>query len=90
MPERHRHHHSSEQPKSFTMTLESCSRSSGIRVHDALETAITIGRNMQLGDWRSYAMVLKYAHLCPDKLAEAANLVTRKGHTNRKKHAARR
>ena len=45
---------------------------------------------MKLGDWRSYAMVLKYAHLCPDKLAEAANLVTRKGHTNRKKHVARR
>jgi len=45
---------------------------------------------MKLGDWRSYAMVLKYAHLCPDKLADAANLVTQKGRTNRKKHVARR
>jgi hypothetical protein len=40
---------------------------------------------MVLGDWRSYSMVLRYSHLCPDNLAEAANLVTRKGHTNRAK-----
>jgi hypothetical protein len=46
MPARHRHHHSSERRKSFTITLESCSRSSGIRVHDALETVTTIDRNM--------------------------------------------
>ena len=56
-------------------------------VHDG---GVTLENLMKLGDWRSYAMVLKYAHLCPDKLAEAANLVTRKGHTNRKKHAVRR
>jgi hypothetical protein len=41
MPARHRHHHSSERPKTFTMTLVSCSRSSGIGVHDAVETAFT-------------------------------------------------
>src|ERR1019366_7633479 len=45
---------------------------------------------IRVGNRYGYAMVLKYAHLCPDKLAEAANLVTRKGHANRKKHAARR
>ncbi len=56
----------------------------------AVQSGVTLENLMKLGDWRSYAMVLKYAHLCPDKLAEAANLVTRKGHTNRKKHAARR
>jgi hypothetical protein len=48
MQARHRHHHSSERPKTFTKTLESCSRSSGIGVHDAVETAFTNSRNMQV------------------------------------------
>lgn len=48
MPARHRHHHSSERRKSFTITLESCTRSAGICVHDALETVTTMDRNMQL------------------------------------------
>jgi hypothetical protein len=48
MPERHRHHDSTERRKLFTITLESCSRSGGIRVHDAVETVITMSRNMQL------------------------------------------
>jgi hypothetical protein len=47
MPARHRHHDSTERRKLFTITLESCSRSIGIRVHEAVETVITIGRNMQ-------------------------------------------
>jgi hypothetical protein len=47
MPARHRHHNSTERRKLFTITLESCSRSAGIRVHDALETVITMSRNMQ-------------------------------------------
>ena len=47
MPARHRHHHSTERRKSFTITPESCSRSAGIRVRDALETVITMARNMQ-------------------------------------------
>jgi hypothetical protein len=48
MPARHRHHHSTERRKLFTITLESCSRSAGIRVHDALETVITMSRNMHV------------------------------------------
>jgi hypothetical protein len=51
MPERHRHHDSTERRKLFTITLESCSRSGGIRVHDAVETVITMRRNMQLGGY---------------------------------------
>jgi hypothetical protein len=43
---RHRHHDSSETRKMFTITLESCSRSAEIRVHNALETVTTIDRNM--------------------------------------------
>jgi hypothetical protein len=46
MPAQHRHHHSSERRKSFTITLESRTRSAGICVHDALETATTMSRNM--------------------------------------------
>jgi hypothetical protein len=47
MPARHRERHSSAHPKTFTITLELCSRPPGIRVHDALETVITMLRNMQ-------------------------------------------
>jgi hypothetical protein len=48
MPARHRHHNSTERRKLFTITLESCSRSAGIRVHGALEAVITMSRNVQL------------------------------------------
>jgi integrase len=33
---------------------------------------------MQLGGWASYAMVLRYSHLAPDHLAEAAEHLSRK------------
>jgi hypothetical protein len=46
MPERH-HHDSTERRKLFTITLESCSRSGGIRVQDAVETVINMSRNRQ-------------------------------------------
>jgi len=48
MPARQRHHDSTERRKLFTITLESCSRSAGIRVHNAVETVITMSRNMQV------------------------------------------
>jgi hypothetical protein len=48
MPERHRHHDSAERRKLFTITLESCSRAAGIRVHDKVKTVIAMIRNMQL------------------------------------------
>jgi hypothetical protein len=46
MPARHRERHSTAHLKTFTITMESCSRPAGIRVHDALETVNTIDRNM--------------------------------------------
>jgi len=49
MPARHRHRHSSEHRKLITITLESCSRSAGICVHDALEAVNTMRRNTQAG-----------------------------------------
>jgi hypothetical protein len=57
MPARHRHRRSSERRKSITITLESCSRSVGIRVHDALETVNTMSRHapqLMTADMRSY------------------------------------
>lgn len=44
----------------FTITLESCSRLAGVRVHDALETVTTIDQNMRwpLSKIREQAMVL--------------------------------
>jgi hypothetical protein len=51
----------------------------------AVQSGVSLQKLMHLGDWRSLAMVQKYAHLCPDDLAEAANLVTRKGHTASKR-----
>jgi hypothetical protein len=41
-PDIARHHHSAERRKTFTITLESCSRPAGICVHDALETVNTM------------------------------------------------
>ena len=40
------------KPSLFTITLESRLRSAGIRVHDGVETAITMSRNMQSGTMR--------------------------------------
>jgi hypothetical protein len=34
-----------------------------------------------LGDWRSYAMVLRYAHLAPSHAAEAAQRVAQWAHS---------
>jgi hypothetical protein len=30
---------------------------------------------MELGGWKSYEMVLRYAHLAPEHLADAASLI---------------
>jgi integrase len=47
----------------------------------AIQSGVTLHELMQLGDWRSYSMVLKYAHLAPDHLAQAAEKVAGKRHT---------
>ena len=44
----------------------------------AVQNGVTLHELMQLGDWKSYAMVLRYAHLAPDHLSQAAELVARK------------
>jgi integrase len=46
----------------------------------AVQSGVTLHELMQLGDWRSYSMVLRYGHLAPDQLFKAAELVAQKGH----------
>lgn len=41
----------------------------------AIQSGATLQQVMQLGGWKSLAMVMRYAHLSPDHLAEAAALV---------------
>lgn len=42
----------------------------------AIQSGVSLHELMQLGGWKSYAMVLRYAHLAPDHLAQAAELVS--------------
>jgi integrase len=42
----------------------------------AVRNGVTLHQLMQLGGWASYSMVLRYAHLAPDHLAEAAETAT--------------
>lgn len=44
----------------------------------AVQSGVTLQELMALGDWKSYAMVLRYAHLAPDHLAEAAAKISTK------------
>lgn len=44
----------------------------------ALQNGVTLPELMQLGAWKSYEMVLRYAHLAPDHLAAAASKISTK------------
>ena len=44
----------------------------------AVQNGLPLQQLMELGGWRDYRSVLRYAHLAPDHLAEAAELVGRK------------
>lgn len=41
----------------------------------AIQSGVSLHELMQLGGWKSYAMVLRYSHLAPDHLAAAAEKV---------------
>jgi len=58
----------------------------------AIRNGVAMHELMQLGGWSSYSMVLRYAHLAPDHLAEAAEKIAKTSHKNRhtgkqRKHA---
>ena len=50
----------------------------------AVQSGVSLQELMVLGDWRSYASVLRYAHLAPSHAAEAAERVARWAHTAKK------
>lgn len=50
----------------------------------AVQSGVTLQELMQLGAWRTYSSVLRYAHLAPDHLAQAAELIARSGHSPRR------
>lgn len=47
----------------------------------AVQSGVTLMELMQLGGWKTYSSVLRYAHLAPDHLAKAADRVARSGHS---------
>jgi integrase len=57
----------------------------GLRWHDlrhtgaswAVQSGVTLPQLMELGGWKSYRMVLRYAHLAPSNTAAAAKTVGR-------------
>jgi integrase len=51
----------------------------------AVQNGVSLQELMLLGDWRSYAMVLKYAHLAPSHAASAAEKVAQWAHIAKKK-----
>jgi integrase len=50
----------------------------------AVQAGVTLQELMQIGGWKTYSSVLRYAHLAPDHLAEAAELVRHSGHSKRR------
>ncbi|MGO9326873.1 MAG: site-specific integrase, partial [Steroidobacteraceae bacterium] len=49
----------------------------------AVQNGVTLPELMQLGGWKSYSMVQKYAHLAPEHLAAAAEKASGGWHKNR-------
>lgn len=49
----------------------------------AVQNGVTLPELMILGGWKSYKMVLRYAHFAPSHAAKAAELVTRREHTRK-------
>lgn len=50
----------------------------------AVQSGVSLQELMQLGDWKTYSMVLRYAHLAPDHLAQAAEKIARSGHSRKR------
>lgn len=50
----------------------------------AVQNGVTLPELMILGDWKSYSMVLRYAHFAPAHAAKAAELQARREHTRKR------
>jgi integrase len=51
----------------------------------AVQNGVTLPELMVLGDWKSYAMVLRYSHLAPSHAAAAAEKVGYRAHTSKRR-----
>lgn len=56
----------------------------------AVQSGVTLQELMELGGWKSYSMVLRYAHLAPDHLAAAAEKVRARVQTGHSGKRAKR
>lgn len=50
----------------------------------AVQSGVPLYELMQLGGWRTYSMVIRYAHLAPDHLAKSAEKIARFGHSKKR------
>lgn len=50
----------------------------------AVQNGVTLQELMQLGDWKDYRSVLRYAHLAPSHSASAAEKVAQMSHTGKR------
>jgi integrase len=55
----------------------------------AVQSGVTLPELMELGGWRSYRMVLRYAHLAPANTVKAAERVAQRAHRALSKKGAR-
>lgn len=53
----------------------------------AVQSGVTLPELMVLGNWKSYRMVLRYAHLAPSNAVEAAKKVAQMSHTPKRRRA---
>jgi hypothetical protein len=51
--------------------------SHGVPKWGSLQSGTSLQELMELGGWRSYEMVLRYAHLAPEKLSSVASRIER-------------
>lgn len=76
---------------------KACKRAglSWLRWHDlrhtgaswAVQSGVTLPELMVLGNWKSYRMVLRYAHLAPSNAVEAARKVAQMSHSPKRRRA---
>jgi integrase len=50
----------------------------------AVQSGVTLPELMAIGNWKTYSCVLRYAHLAPDHLAQAAEKIARSGHSRKR------
>ena len=49
-----------------------------------MQSGVPLYELMQLGGWKTYSMVLRYAHFAPDHLAKSAERIARFGHSKKR------